>query len=862
MEIYNDDGFGLGWIVTSVEPPKLCASIAIKGTFRLAPGKVAERVQEQDGLRGDETVILDDPNSSLRYSSDLVPMKPKVDLLFAATCYTPGGQPRSVCPVFVRVGDWSKTLVAMGDRFSKRGIFATLSEPQPFSAMPIVYERTYGGAGFAANPTGTGRSAEIGPDGSKLLRLPNVVAAHQDHKSREIRLDSEPGAEDAPSGFAPLKETWDPRRRKVGTYGGKWLRERWPWVPENFDWTYHNTAPEDQQIDTLKGDEPIVFENLHAEHPLIEAQLPGLRMRVFVEDTDPASGQAEFKEVDVVLDTLWAEPGDLKLSLVWRGQTDVASPKMENLTVILVACEPLSKPPLPKEEYEKKLEAERKKEEEEAAADEAEDQEREKELEDTLAKQAEERAAHMAEFDMDMADLDARFAAAEGNAAKILETAADPVAAAGGDPAALAEPGVFLTDKQIGEAYKTNMDRLGEFEGFAAPEMPAAEDMAVDPAKLGGDPAAASTDEGAGGDQGGGEGDDAAGGGEPPADAAAAGAPPADEKADEEDDGIWTREKVEKHAGEKGSFDEQDLSGLDLSGLTLSNLSFVEADLAGTNFSNAKLDGAVLTEARMSEANFSGADLSGADLAETTCSRANFDSAVMNEVTLEGADAANATFRGTEFKALLVKNAILTETTIEGSTIDGWNANGADFSQARLADLTIDASDFEFADFTEATLERVRVQGSRFVDASIDGANATGIVFVDCDISKLRADSKADFSNADMRECIANESIWDESNLSGANFSGAELERASFTDCNLSGAKFLAANLPNANLEGTNMTDALFTRANLFRASFERARMAGASLLEANAYEAEFLEADLEGAKFTGANVEGTKLAR
>lgn len=53
----------------------------------------------------------------------------------------------------------------------------------------------------------------------------------------------------SPAGFGPLGKAWAPRLALAGTYDARWLDERHPRLPEDFDFAYWNGAPADQQID-------------------------------------------------------------------------------------------------------------------------------------------------------------------------------------------------------------------------------------------------------------------------------------------------------------------------------------------------------------------------------------------------------------------------------------------------------------------------------------------------------------------------------------------------------------------------------------------------------------------------------------
>lgn len=50
-------------------------------------------------------------------------------------------------------------------------------------------------------------------------------------------------------GFGFIHRSWSPRIAKAGTYDENWLNNTHPFYPEDFDFNYYNSAPEDQQID-------------------------------------------------------------------------------------------------------------------------------------------------------------------------------------------------------------------------------------------------------------------------------------------------------------------------------------------------------------------------------------------------------------------------------------------------------------------------------------------------------------------------------------------------------------------------------------------------------------------------------------
>jgi hypothetical protein len=154
-------------------------------------------------------------------------------------------------------------------------------------------------------------------DGRTVMQVESALRVGQFKKTLYVAGDRFDRA--AAVGFGPISQNWEPRRSKVGTYKGRWLKERWPWFPDDFDWSYFNAAPEDQQVEGyLHGDEELEFQNLHPNHPVYKSWLPGLRARAFVqiEVPDPDT-PSEFREVTLNLDTLWIDMDSERL--FWCG---------------------------------------------------------------------------------------------------------------------------------------------------------------------------------------------------------------------------------------------------------------------------------------------------------------------------------------------------------------------------------------------------------------------------------------------------------------------------------------------------------------------------------------------------------------
>lgn len=336
MQHKNLTPFYWGPVVTSRVPPQMEMAICVRGVFRLVPGAPLTPIEdwiEQGFMSGDRFDDADiERTGALRYASDFAHFKPHAEVYLKGHAHAPGGRATS-CPVRVQVGDWSKTLMVTGARTWRPGVLfgASASDPAPFAKIPLGWESAYGGEGYARNPVGKGLGEE----------LPHLEDPKSPLKSRRDRPE--------PVSFAPISGNWPQRVGKRGKkYGKKWRKKRAPWFSEDFDWTYFNAAPADQQLQGyLRGDEPVVFQNMHPSAPTWETHLPGLRIRALTRDVDGVT-----RDVTMQLDTLYADLDEGRLYLTWRGHVPVNQLDLTDVAGVLIASEKLTEEPKPREHYE------------------------------------------------------------------------------------------------------------------------------------------------------------------------------------------------------------------------------------------------------------------------------------------------------------------------------------------------------------------------------------------------------------------------------------------------------------------------------------------------------------------------------
>jgi uncharacterized protein YjbI with pentapeptide repeats len=749
-----------------MNPPKHNLTLIVKGTWSLAPGAL-KPVDEQPFTRGDAH-REDDPEKVLLYPSDFAYFKPRADLVLKGTCHAPGGKPIDVCRVSFRVGSWSKALAVIGDRQWRGGMFGGHpSAPAPFKSMPVTLENAYGGAGWKYNPVGKGAVDVVSPQGS-VRPMPNVEFPD--------RLIQDPSKGADPAGFGPLAATWPQRMSKTGSYDKKWMAERWPWFPANFDWSYFNAAPPDQQLGGyLKGDEEVAIENLHPKHALLKCVLPGLRVRCFVNERVRA--HFALREVPMNLDTLFVDADAEQLVLVWRGVAEVRAPKHPELAHLLVAGEPLKEAARPLAFYVpflwEALDRKRRAEEGDEEPDEPEEKEPPPEPEEPEPKEE---------------------ALPEEPPAPPLPPLPAGVAAPPPPPATPPE----VTAAQLHALeVKAMLNAQAALAERAMPVPKAIADAAAAPP-----PAAepAEPDEP-----------------EEPGEAAPDEPPPP------------TRDEVMARVGRGEPLDDLDLTLMDLSGEKLAGVSFKGAVLEGADLSRCTLGGAdfagcALAHAVLRNADAAKAVFAGADLAE-----AHLDHANLGEATFEGADLTGASLTGARLTKAVLAGAVLAAADLTDADLSGARCDEADFTEARMH-----RANFTNASLKNAGLERCWAIALTATEADVTGLHAAEARLHEGRFQRVRGEDtvwesahlyrcdftgavlpRAVFTGAFATEATFNAATLSEAVMREAQLSSARLHRANLLRADLVGTRFAGADLRESNLYDTELRDAVLTGANL-----------------------------------------------
>ncbi len=763
MEIVNDTGLLVASLPGRIKPPQNSVTLIVKGTFRLVPNGTAslDEESEQTPPAGDEC-YNDEQDRGCRYESDFVLFKPRADVILVGTCHVPEGLAHPNCQVSFGINDWAKRLAVVGDRFWTNGPNGPqASDPHPFTTMPLSYEQSYGGEGFELNPIGKGFAKCHDEEGRAFWPLPNVEDPSQPLRS--------PNKAVTPAGFGPLGRMWPQRRQNMGTYDEKWLEERWPWFPADFDWGHFNAAPGDQQVEGyLAGDEVLQFENLHPDFPLYKTRLPGLRARCFLRET--YKGQRLFREVPMKLDTLWVDMDAERAVLVWRGIAAAQSEELEELEHLMLVTEPVGQEPEPAEFYHRSLKASL------AAGARQEPEMPPPEMPPPEVDEAAPTGDTGPEFEEEI------------NAA--VEAASKALESAGIDPGLvnrLIDPDQnevavkeLLTSLNVEAAdietvYADALERAKRSFTEAGHDASLLDELAAATNPFGDDQPARS--------------DTAA-----PDPLSATGSAPGEDLTGADLSGrslkkANLKDAILKHADlSNADLAEADLSGAVLQGANLNGASLAGAKLVDADFTKACLVRADLSEGDLSGALFGEADLTGADLQAVTAKGADFTRAKLDDALLLAGEFEKANFSGSSLNRTKLDCAGLGRARFDKAAGVGTSMVGADLTELRAGGG---------CSFRGGQFKDVRGDQSIWFDADLSGADFTA----------------ADLKMADFRAANLAQSVFHTANIREGNLTKAVLQNASFTSVNLFRARLDKADLTDTDLSGSNCYEADFVGA-------------------------------------------------
>jgi hypothetical protein len=322
--------------------------------------------------------------SSIKYESDLAPYKPRCDVVLKGHSYAPKGKPTKDWIARARLiarpaGSkeeerepqvaMDKSLKIMGSRKFERSIIGwSICAPEPTDKKPLLWEYAFGGASATrnpdadkqfekpylinevcyTNPLGGGwvdqqwfeilKKADI--DLPKELSAPSILYPRDEFETliqtKNPPIDVPQGYEYRvmtqaakdypiqPAGFSWVGRSWIPRLSHAGTYDHHWQEKRWPNLPEDFDFSYWNGAPRDQQIPFPESNFTLELLNLTpARHPegglaitggtYAVVQMPSHRAGLIIRTRDGL-----MLPMAMTIDTIVFDTDQMQVNVSWR----------------------------------------------------------------------------------------------------------------------------------------------------------------------------------------------------------------------------------------------------------------------------------------------------------------------------------------------------------------------------------------------------------------------------------------------------------------------------------------------------------------------------------------------------------------
>lgn len=283
--------------------------IILKASFKI--GTKWTLADEQKPPQAEDEYWTDDPaRSSLKLGSELHIGKPATDIILTGHAWSPQGNPVSQMDVGLSVGAVNKVIRVIGNRQWQDG---GITSPEPFSSMPLVYEKAYGGihqqdetiiAAELRNPVGCGFTGKRKAKEVNGEALPNLEDPRQ--------LIQKPGDTATPACFSFVAPAWQPRASYAGTYDEQWQKTRAPYLPQDFDARFFNMAhPDLVYPGYLVGGEPVQITGVNPEGDLA-FHLPVIGLSASVELKN------RVEKPPFHLETLLIEPDTLELSMSWK----------------------------------------------------------------------------------------------------------------------------------------------------------------------------------------------------------------------------------------------------------------------------------------------------------------------------------------------------------------------------------------------------------------------------------------------------------------------------------------------------------------------------------------------------------------
>jgi hypothetical protein len=343
-------------------------TLLVKGTFCIGENGMLDVADEQARILQTDVLYGDLNASSLRYPSDIVPFKPGCDIVVNAIARAPKGHPMTTwsCGIACESNPAiRKELTVTGPRQweplwrDRNGLHVgrpensanplfmgwRLSEPQAVESVPIRYELAFGGV-LEKPPASDETQAileayEYNPIGQGLFNQDYTLAIHPQPAPQIVAPDTlltSPFSALKVEGFGAMPPAWLPRRAKGGTFDENWKETVWPRWPDDYDFSFHNSAHPDLILsEYLGGDEHFTLWGFDGSETTQKISLPALALNARLSSDDGTISNSAMNLDTVVFDLADDDPADHRVFISWRVNFD-----HEQISGISIFGQPLS----------------------------------------------------------------------------------------------------------------------------------------------------------------------------------------------------------------------------------------------------------------------------------------------------------------------------------------------------------------------------------------------------------------------------------------------------------------------------------------------------------------------------------------
>jgi len=315
VDFVNESKVAAGWTMGFERDGRELIVVAIKATFVIPhDGDEPRLADEQTKLTEADEFTAEPGLSAPRYESDYAHRKPYCDVIVNGSAYAPGGRPTHEVVVGVKVGSMVKGFNVTGNRVWRSGIVGvSASEPELFQVIPISYDNAFGGIDVGSGDPQNVRTYRANPVGKGYSHHKKDLDGKPLPNTEEVRRPiANPSGAYQPMSFGSIGRNWLPRAGFAGTYDDKWLENRAPFWPDDFDDRYFQATTPDQQIAYPMGGEDVLLRNLTPDGH-VHFKLPTMSMSVlFI----PYRGRPQ--AIDAKIDTMLIQPDLGRIALTWR----------------------------------------------------------------------------------------------------------------------------------------------------------------------------------------------------------------------------------------------------------------------------------------------------------------------------------------------------------------------------------------------------------------------------------------------------------------------------------------------------------------------------------------------------------------